>query len=95
MNRSAEPAAPIAFLERQPRPRPAHDRDPAEAKDGFDLNFENTPVATVAKVVLGDIMGVGYVIDPRAQGTISLSSGRAVAKKDLLFVLEARCTPTI
>jgi general secretion pathway protein D len=56
--------------------------------EGFALNFENTPVATVAKVVLGDILNVGYVIDPRAQGTISLSSGRPIAKSDMLFVLE-------
>jgi general secretion pathway protein D len=60
---------------------------PAEDKDGFALNFENSPVANVVKVVLGDIMGVGYVIDPRVQGTISLSSGRPIAKKDMLFVL--------
>jgi general secretion pathway protein D len=60
----------------------------SEAAEGFALNFENTPVATVAKVVLGDILNVGYVIDPRAQGTISLSSGRPIAKKDMLFVLE-------
>ena len=59
-----------------------------DAKDGFTLNFENTPVASVAKAVLGDILGVGYVIDPRAQGSISLSSGRPIAKKDILFVLE-------
>ena len=52
------------------------------------MNFENTPVATVAKVVLGDILNVGYSIDPRAQGTISLSSGRPIAKSDMLFVLE-------
>ena len=56
---------------------------------GFALNFENTPVATVAKVVLGDILNVGYTIDPRAQGTISLSSGRPVAKSDMLYVLES------
>ena len=62
---------------------PAHD-----GGEGFSLNFENTPVATVAKVVLGDILNVGYVIDPRAQGTISLSSGRPIAKGDMLFVLE-------
>ncbi len=60
----------------------------ADGAEGFALNFENTPVATVAKVVLGDILNVGYVIDPRAQGTISLSSGRPVAKRDMLFVLE-------
>ncbi len=66
-------------------------RDPPSTSDvagGFALNFENTSVATVAKVVLGDILSVGYVIDPRAQGTISLSSGRPIAKKDMLFVLE-------
>ena len=60
----------------------------AGAGEGFSLNFENTPIATVAKVVLGDILNVGYAIDPRAQGTISLSSGRPIAKKDMLFVLE-------
>src|SRR3984957_8930247 len=65
--------------------------NPAPEHDGagsFALNFENTPVATVAKVVLGDILNVGYAIDPRAQGTISLSSGRPIAKSDMLFVLE-------
>ena len=48
--------------------------------DGFDLNFENTPVATIAKVVLGDILGVGYVIDPRVQGaTLSGCPSRRAA----------------
>ena len=42
----------------------------------------------MAKAILGDILGVGYTIDPRVQGTVSLSSGRAVPRKDLLFVLE-------
>jgi general secretion pathway protein D len=60
----------------------------ATSGDSFELNFENTPVATVAKVVLGDIMGVGYSIDPRIQGTISLSSGRPVPRSDMIFVLE-------
>jgi general secretion pathway protein D len=55
---------------------------------GYDLNFENTPVSNVAKVILGDILGVGYTIDPRVQGTVSLASGRPVPKADILFVLE-------
>jgi general secretion pathway protein D len=59
-----------------------------EGGDGFTLNFDNSPVANVAKAVLGDILGVNYAIDPRAQGTITLSSGRPIAKKDMLFVLE-------
>ncbi len=57
--------------------------------DGFELNFENTPVTTVAKVILGDILGLGYSIDPRVQGTVSLASGRPVPKGDLLYVLES------
>lgn len=56
--------------------------------DGFDLNFENAPVSTVAKVILGDILGVGYSIDPRVQGTVTLASGRPIPKNDTLFVLE-------
>ncbi|HEU0150529.1 MAG TPA: type II secretion system secretin GspD, partial [Bradyrhizobium sp.] len=55
---------------------------------GYDLNFENTPVGTVAKVVLGDILSTGYTIDPRVQGTVSLVSVRPVPKSDIVFVLE-------
>ncbi|MDQ0357820.1 general secretion pathway protein D [Rhodoplanes tepidamans] len=60
----------------------------AAGGEGYELNFENTPLSTVAKVVLGDIMGAGYTIDPRVQGTISLASGRPVARSDMLYVLE-------
>jgi general secretion pathway protein D len=60
----------------------------AAGGEGYELNFENTPITMVAKAVLGDIMGVGYSIDPRVQGAISLSSGKPVPKTDLLFVLE-------
>jgi len=55
---------------------------------GYDLNFDNTPITTVAKVILGDILGVGYTIDPRVRGTITLASARPVPKSDILFVLE-------
>jgi general secretion pathway protein D len=56
--------------------------------DRFELNFDNSPIASVAKIVLGDILGVGYVIDPRVQGNISLSSGRPIPKSDVVFALE-------
>src|SRR6202045_4088952 len=61
---------------------------PVASGNGFDLNFENTPVATVAKVVLGDILGTGYTIEPRVQGTVSLVSVKPVPKSDIIFVLE-------
>ncbi len=62
---------------------------PSATGDAYDLNFENAPVTTVAKVILGDILGAGYIIDPRVQGTVTLTSGRSVAKSDVLFVLES------
>jgi general secretion pathway protein D len=65
-------------------PRP----QPAASGAGFDLSFDNAPVATVAKVVLGDIMQTGYTIDPRVQGAVSLVSVRPVPKSDIIFVLE-------
>lgn len=63
------------------------ERDGA-AGGGYDLNFENAPVATVAKVILGDVLNVGYTIDPRVQGTVTLASVRPVPKSDALYVLE-------
>ncbi len=77
-----------------PAPTPAPNapapgsQEVAAGGGGYTLNFEDTPIANVAKSVLGDILGVGYVIDPRAQGSITLASGRPIAKKDMLFVLE-------
>ncbi len=64
------------------------EREDTGSGSGYDLNFENAPVATVAKVVLGDVLGVGYTIDPRVQGTVTLASVRPVAKADALYVLE-------
>ena len=68
---------------------PLQGADAAATGDGYDLSFENAPVTTVAKVILGDILGVGYIIDPRVQGTVTLTSGRPVAKIDVLYVLES------
>src|SRR5439155_16714082 len=67
---------------------PAPAAQQASDGDGYALNFDNAAVTTVAKVILGDILGAGYTVDPRIQGTVSISSGRRVAKKDIVFVLE-------
>jgi general secretion pathway protein D len=85
-SRGVEAAAPAP----QPdSPLTSVSPDVEAAAGGYTLNFENAPVSQVAKSVLGDVLGVGYVIDPRAQGSISLSSGRPVEKKDMLYVLES------
>ena len=77
---TGEEVSPIEGAQPQPQP--------TANGQGYDLNFENAPIASVAKTVLGDILKVGYTVDPRVQGTISLASGRPVPKSDLLFVFE-------
>jgi general secretion pathway protein D len=83
------PSRPAIYLSDGTRPEGASliEKDDTGAS-GYDLNFENAPVATVAKVILGDVLGVGYTIDPRVQGTVTLASVRPVPKADALYVLE-------
>ncbi|HET7679573.1 MAG TPA: type II secretion system secretin GspD [Xanthobacteraceae bacterium] len=61
----------------------------SESSDGFDLNFQNADITAVSKALLGDLLGVSYSVDPRVQGTISLSSARPVSKADLLPLFES------
>ena len=61
----------------------------APTGEGYELNFENASVSTVAKVILGDILKVGYIIDPRVQGTVTIGSGRPVPRNELIPVLES------
>jgi general secretion pathway protein D len=77
-----------SYFGREETIEPAPAAQQANDGDGYALNFENAAVTTVAKVILGDILGTGYTIDPRIQGTVTISSGRPVAKSDLVFVLE-------
>ena len=87
--RQQNPSRPAIYLNDGTMPQgalPAGGDDAAGS--GYDLNFENAPVGTVAKVILGDVLGVGYTIDPRVQATVTLASVRPIAKADALYVLE-------
>nr|WP_233287141.1 type II secretion system secretin GspD [Bradyrhizobium oropedii] len=55
---------------------------------GVELNFENADLATVVKSVIGDSLGMNYVIDPRVQGTITLASTQPIPRKDVLPIFE-------
>lgn len=68
---------------------PAEQGAVQRGSDEYDLNFQNADIGAVSKVLLGDLLKVNYSIDPRVQGTVSLASGRPVAKKDLVALLES------
>ncbi len=85
---------PVIYSADPPSPADAetfsstHGIQSGAGNDTFELNFDNVAIASVAKAILGDILGVGYSVDNRVQGTISLSSARPVPKSDVLFALE-------
>ncbi len=56
--------------------------------DGYELNFSDAPLPELTKVVLKDTLKIPYVYDARVQGTVTLSTGRAVSRDELLTALE-------
>jgi general secretion pathway protein D len=68
-------------------------RDPPPgvvAADGkYTINVDRADIAEVTKLVLGETLGFSYVIDPRVQGTITLSSSRALSSVEVLDAFEA------
>lgn len=53
------------------------------------FNFEETPIADVVRVVLGDILKVNYVLYPPLAGTVTLSTREAVAPDQAVYLLES------
>jgi general secretion pathway protein D len=57
--------------------------------DGVEINFEGADVQTVAKFLLGDILQLNFVVDPRVQGTVTLASAGPIPRKDVLPAFES------
>jgi len=55
---------------------------------GVTLNFENTSLLEVVKVLLGDLLGRSYAVDPAVQGTVTLQSTTPLPRDALLSTLE-------
>ena len=53
------------------------------------FNFEEAPVAEVARTVLGDILKTPYVLHPPLSGTVTLTSRTAIPPDQAVFLLEA------
>src|SRR5262245_56207309 len=52
------------------------------------INFANAEIREVVNAILGDALGLTYVIDPRIQGTITLRSVRPVPRAAAIGLLE-------
>jgi general secretion pathway protein D len=62
---------------------------PSTNGQGFELNLVNAPIAQAAKAVLGDVLKVNYVVDPRVQGTVTLQTSSPVSRDALSDILES------
>lgn len=61
--------------------------DAAQPGD-ITLNFEGTDIREVVKVILSDLLGINYLIDPAVQGSVTMSTGRPLTRDLLLPTLE-------
>ncbi len=57
--------------------------------EGYRLNLINVSVPVAAKSVLGDVLKVNYVVDPRITGTVTLQTDAPVSKDALVDILES------
>jgi general secretion pathway protein D len=78
---NSQPGAPIRVA--------STDMGAVTSGTGVEINFENADIQTVAKTILGDILELNYVVDPRVQGMVTLASTGPVARKDVLPVFES------
>ncbi|MCB2056169.1 MAG: type II secretion system secretin GspD [Geminicoccaceae bacterium] len=62
---------------------------PDRGGEGVQVNFDGAEIREVVKVILGDILGETYAIDPAITGTVVLSSSGPLSEAQLLGALEA------
>ena len=82
---------------------PGADDDPAQAvaqaspapppgvattAGGITINLDGADIQTAAKTLLGDVLQLNFIVDPRVQGTVTLVSVSPVARADVLPVFE-------
>ena len=67
-------------------PDPVHTETTPEGD--LRLNFEDTDLREFVKVVLADLLGVNYLMDPRVTGRVSMDAVRALHQDELFPLLE-------
>ena len=71
-------------------PSAATRRQAAPAENGdLTLNFVDTDIKEVVRSVLGDMLRLNYVIDPKVQGMITLQTTQPIPMQDALPTLES------
>lgn len=62
---------------------------PLAQEGDITLNFQQMEIAEVVKIILGEILGLNYVLDKNVSGTVNLQTSRPLTREALLPTLEA------
>jgi general secretion pathway protein D len=95
-----DPSQPLLFPGAENDPEPQQDQNAytrvASAQpgavlvgQGVEMNFDGADIKTVAKTLLGDVLKLNVLVDPRVQGNVTLASAGAIPRKDLLSAFES------
>jgi general secretion pathway protein D len=102
LDRTAAVALPTGSSRAVPMSEPGSDqfiaaalaKGNARTADGnVVLNLAGVPLQQATKTVLGDLIGVNYVVDPRVEGAITVQTTRPVAKSEALEMFQAALAP--
>ncbi|PPQ30048.1 type II secretion system protein GspD [Rhodoblastus sphagnicola] len=87
----APPPAKIVIAQNaEPPPAPEGEEKPRKPRgEGVELNLVNLPIAEAAKIVLGDMQGVDYVVDPRLEGKVTAHTAHPVSKRQALDLFQS------
>ncbi len=58
------------------------------SQGGFNINFQDASLPEVVQTILGDLLEVPFILDPRVQGKVTASTGNPVDRRSLLVLLE-------
>lgn len=70
--------------ESSPAPQGAAENEEGE----ITLNFQDTDVREFVKVVLSDVLGANFIIDPQVTGKVTIDTARAIKKEEVLPLLD-------
>lgn len=54
----------------------------------ISLSFENGDIREIVKNILGDLLGLNFIVDPRVQGTITMRTAKPISRADVIPLLE-------
>lgn len=68
--------------------KPANVVAPAAGPQDIVLNFEGADLREVVRVVMGDMLGENYTIDPKVNGTVTIHTSQAINRAAVTPILE-------